>query len=87
MLASCAWQSNANEGLPRDVARFIERRDSCEHFMGEEPYDVQRAAYLARQAEKYCRGSDAELSRLKAKFSSNGRVIAELEKYDSDIEP
>ncbi len=33
---------------PRDVSAFIERRASCNHFLGESPYDEERAAFLAK---------------------------------------
>lgn len=33
---------------PEDVATFIERRAACNHFLGEEPYDRNRAAELAK---------------------------------------
>ncbi len=36
------------ENAPRKVAKFIERRAGCNHFLGEEPYDRERAAELAR---------------------------------------
>ena len=32
--------------LPADVATFVERRDLCDHFRGEEPYDEQRRKFL-----------------------------------------
>jgi hypothetical protein len=33
---------------PRKVAAFIERRAGCNHFLGEEPYDAERAAELKK---------------------------------------
>lgn len=37
-----------------------ERRELCEHFAGEEPYDVERAAYLNEMYEKLdCREFEA----------------------------
>ena len=36
------------KGAPRQVAAFIERRAYCNHFLGEEPYDAERATELAR---------------------------------------
>jgi hypothetical protein len=36
------------EQAPKDVAAFIERRASCNHFLGESPYDEERATFLAK---------------------------------------
>jgi len=36
------------ESAPKDVERFIVRRVGCNHFLGEEPYDQERAAELDR---------------------------------------
>lgn len=35
--------------VPRDVAAFVEQLTSCEHFSGEDAYDVQRARFLRSQ--------------------------------------
>lgn len=34
------------ESAPPEVAAFIERRASCNHFLGEEPYDRARRAEI-----------------------------------------
>ena len=36
------------ESAPQAVATFIERRAGCNHFLGEEPYDPERAAQLRK---------------------------------------
>ncbi|MBT2135156.1 hypothetical protein KK137_12525 [Croceibacterium sp. LX-88] len=36
------------EPSPKGVAAFIERRAACNHLLGEEPYDRQRANELKR---------------------------------------
>lgn len=73
--------------MPRDVARFVERRASCEHFIGEEPYDKKRADFLVAAVQEYCYGTDAELAQLRQKYHTDAAVTAKLEQYDPDIEP
>ncbi|MGH8075921.1 MAG: hypothetical protein ACREPE_01155, partial [Lysobacter sp.] len=34
--------------LPANVRAFASRHGMCSHFLGEEPYDAERAAYLQR---------------------------------------
>ena len=77
----------AQRPLPEDVARFIERRDACDHFRGEDAYDAERRRFLEQQTLKLCVGSDKELARLKAKYEADGAVMAKLGQYESEIEP
>ena len=81
--------STAQEGvskLPQDVAKFKERRDLCDHFRGEEPYDEERRKFLAENLKKYCRGTDKELAALKARYKNNRTVRKVLEQYEDEIE-
>jgi len=77
----------AGTALPPDVAAFVERRDLCDHFRGEDPYDEERAAFLKENIERYCTGTDAELARLKDKYSGDKAVMDILNGYEDDIEP
>jgi hypothetical protein len=86
-VTACASNRGAPAHLPGDVERFIDRRESCEHFMSEEPYDAARAAFLERQARRYCAGSDVELATLKEEYASDPRVTSRLDGFDPDIEP
>jgi hypothetical protein len=72
--------------LPTDVAKFIERRDGCDHFRGEEPYDAERRKFLESNIRKLCIGTDRELSTLRRKYSKNPRVISRLSEYEQKIE-
>ena len=38
----CSGGALAQASRPSDVATFVERRDTCDHFRGEEPYDEGR---------------------------------------------
>jgi hypothetical protein len=44
---------NAASGLPADVLKFEERRNLCDHFRGEEPYDKERRKFLEENLRKY----------------------------------
>ncbi|MES2027180.1 MAG: hypothetical protein V4448_16645 [Pseudomonadota bacterium] len=46
----------AQAKFPADAARFIERRDGCDHFRGEEPYDEERRKFLLDNIATLCTG-------------------------------
>ena len=81
-----AAQKHAAGKLPADVARFKERRDLCDHFRGEDPYDRERRRFLGENLNRYCAGTDAELAALKAKYKGNATVRKVLDKYEAKIE-
>lgn len=72
--------------LPADVAAFRKRRDRCDHFRGEEPGDEARAAELAQASRRTCRGTDAQLAVLRARYRGNRVVIAALRRYEDEVE-
>ena len=72
---------------PADVAAFIEKRDLCDHFRGEEPYDEERRKFLEKNIIELCTGTDKKLSALKEKYRGNSAVIERLSIYEEDIEP
>ena len=72
--------------LPGDIAMFVERRDSCEHFVGEEAYDAERAAFLTKNIVELCTGSKKQLIALRKKYTGNAPAIAALRKYDLDLD-
>lgn len=77
---------------PPEVAAYLERRELCEHFRsepwpeGSSPTDKERRLFLARQFERYCKGSDEGLRELKRKYKDDRAVIERLDKYEADIE-
>jgi hypothetical protein len=72
--------------LPEDVKAFIARRDLCDHFRGEEPYDQERKAFLDQKLEETCTGTDAALKGIRRKYRDNSEVIAALWDYDDVVE-
>ncbi len=73
-------------GLPADVAKFKERRDLCDHFRGEDPYDEERRKFLEDNLRRYCTGTDRELASLRAKYNDNEAVLTVLSGYEVNIE-
>ncbi|MBP7394449.1 MAG: hypothetical protein KA945_11515 [Zoogloea sp.] len=72
--------------LPDDVARFVERRERCDHFRGEDSDDPQRRAYIALKQQRYCKGVDFELRRLKMRYRQDFRMRRLLKSYETPIE-
>ncbi|MDX8388290.1 MAG: hypothetical protein R8M46_07140 [Ghiorsea sp.] len=73
--------------LPYEVVQFIEKRDSCDHFRGEYPYDKERRVFLYKNMVELCSGTDKELADLKKKHNSNSDVMKALSVYENTIEP
>lgn len=82
-----ALSAQAQDKWPSDVARFIERRDGCDHFRGEEPYDEERRKFLNQKLIELCPGTDKALARLKDKYRKNKKIMAVLNEYEPQIEP
>ena len=84
--AQAPSQTPAPTPLPADVEAFVERRDGCDHFRGEEPYEKQRAAFLDERVATLCQGTDVALSDLRQKYADQPQVIARLKDYEDSIE-
>ena len=78
--------SNTQAALPDEVAKFVERRDGCEHFVGEEGYDAERTAFLTKNIVELCTGSKKQLIALRQKYKANPVVSAALQKYDVELD-
>jgi hypothetical protein len=72
--------------FPSDVQQFISRRENCDHFRGEEPYDEERRQFLEKSMNELCRGSDKQLARLKEKYRANRLLMDKLNEYEKNIE-
>ena len=67
--------------LPRPVQAFLDRRESCLHFAGEEAYDEDRARFLAdRLGELRCDKLDAAARRLRRIYVKRRDVLEALAK-------
>lgn len=83
------WVSAGATGVasyPTDVEQFMDRRQLCDHYRGEEPYDAERAAFLAKRMELTCTGTDRELRRLKEKYQDDAEIMRVLDQFEEDVE-
>ena len=70
------------EPLPRDVQRFVDRREGCDHLRGE----TGRMNEVSREIGKLCGGRDKELVQLKRKYASNSTIMQILNQFETSIE-
>jgi len=84
LLAACA----APPATP-DLATFLERRATCDHFRGEvpDPPDPQRLREVMEQIEVNCKGSDAQLAALRQRYRDDPVVSKQLAQFEDRIEP
>jgi hypothetical protein len=82
LLAASSLAARAQEALPLDIARYVERRDLCDHFRGEEAYNAERREFLKQRMQEYCVGTDARLARLKRKYKRQSKVMSKLNEYE-----
>ena len=86
LAAVLSLSAQAQNAMPPDVARFVERRDLCDHFRGEEPYDAERRKFLEESMRQFCTGTDSQLKALKSKYKAEPKVLSKLNEYESQIE-
>ncbi len=86
-IVAFASSAQAQDKWPSDVARFIERRNGCDHFRGEEPYDKERREFLNQKMAELCPGTDKALANLKDKYRRDKKITALLNEYEAQIEP
>jgi hypothetical protein len=72
--------------LPKDVATFMERREACDHWRGEEGFDAARRAEIQRGMCQSCIGTDAQLAHLKHKYRAAPDVLMQLAGLEPQIE-
>jgi hypothetical protein len=78
----------SQESVPRDVHRFVDRREGCDHMRGEipEPGEKQRMQEMSREIRKLCTGTDRELVHLKRKYAASSTIMQILNQFEPDIE-
>ena len=81
MLGCLPMLAGAQEKLPRDVARFVENAEMCEHFAGEwDDHDKARQREITQAIEQSCGQAQKQWKRLSAKYAGQPaikKVIAE----------
>lgn len=78
--------------FPHEVRVFLQQRKGCDHFRSEpvpEPADDpqgERRRQIATAQRDLCTGTDATLSRLRARYRDDTAISAALAGFDADIE-
>ncbi|MBZ8142477.1 hypothetical protein CLD22_21575 [Rubrivivax gelatinosus] len=72
----------------RDLDRFIQSREACDHFRGElpDPTETARMDEVIKKANEACAGTDAQLRALKSKYASDAEAMTRLRQYEEDVE-
>lgn len=97
MLTACAstkagtpWTDNFNQQRNSSVVQsarsFIIKRQGCDHFRGEPPFDEQRKQFLIAQIKELCTGTDAKLQRLRAKYANQPETMKALSEFEDCVE-
>jgi hypothetical protein len=80
--AACASRLDEKE-----LVRFLDQREVCDHLRGEipDPADRERLQEVIRDINKYCAGTDQQLKALKARFANDAQVMAKLNALEDRI--
>jgi hypothetical protein len=78
VLAMPVFPVLAQDYLPRDVQRFVDRREGCDQ--------LRRMKDVERSMLKPCVGTDKELAQLKRKYGANSTIIQILNQFELAIE-
>jgi hypothetical protein len=82
VLGMCVSTVALAADVPKEMAKFIQRRESCDRWRGEDGYNKERQANINRAiCQTY-----TELKRLKRKFKNRPDLQAKLNNFDPQIE-
>ena len=73
--------------LPKDVVSFLDERESCDHWRGEESYGKDRKAEIDWSVCQSCPGTDSKLASLKKKYQADKATMDKLADLEPQIEP
>jgi hypothetical protein len=86
VLGMCVSTVALAADVPKEMTKFIQRRESCDRWRGEDGYNKERQANINRAICQACTGTDTELKRLKRKFKDRPDLQAKLNNFDPQIE-
>jgi hypothetical protein len=69
--------------LPNEVSSFLEERESCAHWRGEEGYNKERRAEIDWSICQSCPGTDSKPSVLRKKYRTDKVIMEKL----TELEP
>jgi hypothetical protein len=86
VLSMCVCTVALASDVPKEITKFIERRESCDRWRGEDGYSKERQANINRAVCQTCTGTDAELKRLKRKFKYRPDLQTKLNNFEPQME-
>jgi len=79
MLLYASRVSSGGEVLPADVKKLVDRREECNHWAGEEPYNKARSRQIDKAMNRLkCDSIAKEVQEMRAKYSGDAAVLTEL---------
>ncbi|MDN2699777.1 hypothetical protein O0882_26015 [Janthinobacterium sp. SUN073] len=85
MLGCLPMLAGAQEKLPRDVARFVENAEMCQHFAGEwDDNDKARQREITQAIEQSCGLAQRQWKRLAAKYAGQPAIKKVIDEHAND---
>ena len=85
MLACLPMLAGAQEKPPRDVARFVENAEMCEHFAGEwDEHDKARQREITQAVEQSCGQAQKQWKRLSTKYAGQPKLQKMIDEQAND---
>ena len=83
LLSAAVMAAPAQGSPPKDIQRFIDNADLCEHMAGEFDSDQskQRQREIEQAVVKYCGAAQRQLRVLKRKYKNNAGVQKIIEEH------
>jgi ABC-type amino acid transport substrate-binding protein len=86
MFALLFFVAAAATALPADIRQFIARRETCNHWAGEEGYDAARRRQIERALrEARCDALAADENKLRDHYKDAPDVLAILDQADESF--
>ncbi|MEX0144826.1 hypothetical protein MRBLMS1_005763 [Massilia sp. LMS1-1-1.1] len=85
MLGCLPMLAGAQEKLPKDVARFVEHAQMCEHFAGEwDDNDKARQREIIAAVDDACGQAQRQWKRLSAKYAGQPAIKKVIDAHAND---
>ncbi|STQ93897.1 Uncharacterised protein [Janthinobacterium lividum] len=85
MLGCLPLLAGAQEKLPKDVAKFIEHAQMCEHFAGEwDDNDKARQREIIAAVDDACGQAQRQWKRLSAKYAGQPAIKKVIDAHAND---
>ena len=85
MLGCLPMLAGAQEKLPKDVAKFVENAQMCEHFAGEwDDNDKARQREIIAAVDDACGQAQRQWKRLSAKYAGQPAIKKVIDAHAND---